>query len=93
MTPLQRRVLDFICAYRSEHGYSPIFAEIARHIGIRSTSGVHRVVSTMIRDGLVVQWPGPRGIEPIQKVAPRMHPGDIGLAEAVELAESGKGGP
>lgn len=44
MTPIQHKTLTFISQFITDKGYSPSYDEIARHLDIKSKSGVHRLV-------------------------------------------------
>jgi len=55
MTPRQREAYDFICSYWEEKGHGPSYAQIMEHMGVKSKSGVHRVVKALVDLGLVVQ--------------------------------------
>ncbi len=49
MTPQQSKVFEFLKTYAVErNGVMPTFDEIAAHIGIRSKSGVSRIVEELI---------------------------------------------
>lgn len=56
LTPLQRKTLDFIKA-GTEHGQSPSFEEIRRHLGLCSKSGVARLVDGLVERGCVDRLP------------------------------------
>jgi repressor LexA len=49
----RRRILDFIGAYTSEHGYSPTVREIGRAVGLSSSSSVHAQLFTLAHQGLI----------------------------------------
>ena len=53
LTQRQRRVLDFIASFVSEHGFPPTYREIAAHLGIRSTNGVNDHLRALERKGYV----------------------------------------
>lgn len=44
VTPRQREALTFISAFIAQHGYSPSTEEIRAALGLKSKSGVHRLV-------------------------------------------------
>jgi repressor LexA len=52
-TVKQHETLAFIRDYIAEHCYSPTFQEIADGIGVRSKSGVHRLISGLEERGLI----------------------------------------
>ncbi|HEY8476324.1 MAG TPA: transcriptional repressor LexA [Chloroflexota bacterium] len=47
----QRRILDFIAAYTSEHGFPPSIREIGQAVGISSTSVVDYNLRVLEREG------------------------------------------
>lgn len=54
VTPRQKEVLDFIAMYCDEQGgISPSFDEIKDYVGLRSKSGVHRIVMALEERGLI----------------------------------------
>lgn len=57
MTALAERTIEFIDAFVRENGYSPSYAEIGAAIGLRSKSGIHRVITELERDGRIRRLP------------------------------------
>jgi repressor LexA len=56
MTKRQAQLLAFIRAYAVEHqNASPSYQEIAVALGLRSKSGVHRIVHGLENQGLIVR--------------------------------------
>ena len=55
MTPRQAETLDFIKGYIAERGYSPSYSEIQKHLGLRSTSGVARIVASLEARGHITR--------------------------------------
>lgn len=53
LTQRQQMVLDFIIAFRAEHGYPPTLREIGAHMGIRSTNGVNDHLNALERKGRI----------------------------------------
>lgn len=51
MTPRQKDVLNFVGEYVDSHGYSPSYREIADAIGLRSITGVSRIVAALLQQG------------------------------------------
>jgi SOS-response transcriptional repressor LexA len=51
MTPLQRRVYDFVETYWSQNGFGPTYEAIALGVGLSGKSSVHRVVHQMATEG------------------------------------------
>lgn len=45
LTPRQAELLAFIKSFIAERGYGPSYDEMMKHLGIKSKSGVHRLVS------------------------------------------------
>jgi SOS-response transcriptional repressor LexA len=50
-------VLDFIRAYVRLHGVPPSYSVIARGLGLKSKSNIHRVVHILQDEGLLVVKP------------------------------------
>jgi len=57
LTQKQKDALDFITGYIGEFGKGPSFDEIKDGLGIRSKSGVHRLVSALVERGYLVRIP------------------------------------
>jgi SOS-response transcriptional repressor LexA len=53
MTKKRMLVLDFIKAYTRLHGVSPSYEVIARSLGLRSKSNIHRIVHRLKDDGFL----------------------------------------
>ena len=51
MTPQQRKCYDFLWSRRG--GATPTYVEIAEHLGIKSKSGVVRIVDALEQQGVV----------------------------------------
>lgn len=51
MTKRQHETLAYIEAYQTEYGYSPSFDEMRQHLGLRSKSGVHKLVHSLVERG------------------------------------------
>jgi repressor LexA len=49
----QRRILDFVARYTSDHGYPPSIREIGQAVGITSTSVVDYNLKALERSGLI----------------------------------------
>jgi repressor LexA len=56
-TDRSREVYDFLDAYIARHGRAPKLREIADHLGIRSRGVVHRYLSALRDEGLIVIEP------------------------------------
>ena len=52
LTKVQRKALDFLTA-RERTGVGPSYEEIAEHIGVRSKSGVHRIMRALEERGFI----------------------------------------
>lgn len=53
MTPLQRQLYDFIRGYWAEHGFAPSYEIMAVGIGLKSKSGIHRMIHSMAQGGFI----------------------------------------
>jgi repressor LexA len=53
MTPRQREVYDYLIRYRSIHGYSPTYIEIAQALGFASPGNAREVMLRLIKQGRV----------------------------------------
>lgn len=53
ITPLQSKVMTFIDAYQAKHRYSPTYDEIKDAFGLRSKSGVHRIIHALVERGAI----------------------------------------
>jgi SOS-response transcriptional repressor LexA len=51
VTELQRQVYDFVDAYWRQNGFGPTYEAIGLGTGIRSRSGVHRIIHQMVAEG------------------------------------------
>jgi repressor LexA len=51
LTHKQRDCLSFIQSYTDEHGASPSFEEMKAGLGLKSKSGVHRLLTALIERG------------------------------------------
>ena len=57
MTDRRKLVLEFIRAYVKLHGVSPSYEVIAKGIGLKSKSNIHRIVHRLKTDGHIVTKP------------------------------------
>lgn len=63
-TPMQKRLLDHLVSYHSEHGVYPSTREICKALGYTSPSTVHAMMHRLERRGLIRIKPYlTRGIE------------------------------
>lgn len=57
-TRQQKHLYDFIVSYTREKGYSPSFDEMNDAMGLRSKSGVHRMVVALEERGKIARLRG-----------------------------------
>ena len=57
MTKRRQLVLDFIRAYIRLHGVPPSYEVIAKGIGLKSKSNIHRIIHRLKADGHLVTKP------------------------------------
>jgi repressor LexA len=57
MTERRKLVLEFIRAYVRLHGVPPSYEVIARGIGLKSKSNIHRIVHRLKQDGHLTTRP------------------------------------
>lgn len=60
LTEKQRELLDYINSYSQDRGYAPTYQEMADHLGLRSKSGVHRLVHGLRERGHIRMPPARR---------------------------------
>ena len=60
LTRRQSQVVEFVREFVTEKGHSPTLTEIAHHLGLRSVSGIHRVVSELVDRGVLERAAGAR---------------------------------
>jgi repressor LexA len=53
LTKVQRKILDYLQSYSSEHGYAPSFEEIAEAFNYNSLATVHEHLSNLDRKGYI----------------------------------------
>lgn len=58
MTPLHHRALEFIRSYIETNGFSPSYVEIGASVGLKSKSGIHRVIICLVDRGYLKREPG-----------------------------------
>ena len=54
MTRRQKQLIEFIGIYQDKHGISPSYDEMAEGLGLKSKSGVHRLVRALEEMGHIV---------------------------------------
>lgn len=66
-TARQHELLTFIDGYLREHGFSPAFDEMKDSLGLKSKSGVDRLLTGLAKGGFITRRPGrARAIEVIR---------------------------
>lgn len=61
ITRKQRQLLGFIAAHIAEFGSSPTFEEMAREMGVKSRSGVAKIVDALELRGHITRLPHKAG--------------------------------
>lgn len=70
LTPRQRDALAFVTSYIARRGYSPTYREIMAGLGLKSTSGVHRLLHGLkLRGHLLMLEREHRAIFPLSEAA------------------------
>ena len=54
-TQRQKEILDYIIRFLERHGHEPSYAQIARHLGVKSRATVAKHVAALERRGLLVR--------------------------------------
>ena len=92
MTPKQKKVLDFITAYRDRHGFAPSQQEIARGCGFNSLGTVQHYLKLLEREGtLSRRWNGRRSInlnQPAEAFASGLEIPFVGIVSAGQPVEA-----
>ena len=57
LTRKQHELLSYINGYLSEHGVSPSFDEMKDALGLRSKSGIHRLITALEERGFIARLP------------------------------------
>ncbi len=57
LTRKQHELLSYINEYLSEHGVSPSFDEMKDALGLRSKSGIHRLITALEERGFIARLP------------------------------------
>lgn len=66
MTYRQKEALDFIKGFWGQNGFAPSYDQIAEAMGIKSKSGVHRVITCLVQRGWVIREPHKaRSVRPV----------------------------
>lgn len=63
ISPRQHRVFNFIKGYIASNGAPPKFSQIGKEFGYSSPATVHRIVSILVHEGLLVRHPRTRKIQ------------------------------
>lgn len=78
LTRRQRDLLDFIGAYMATENVAPSFEEMKNGIGLKSKSGIHRLIHSLEERGFINRLPyRNRAIEILETPRPRLRPRDI----------------
>ncbi len=48
-TQRQKQVLDYIIRFLERRGYTPSYAQIANHLGVKSRATVHKHIKALVR--------------------------------------------
>lgn len=71
LTRRQRDLLDFIGAYMATENIAPSFEEMKDGIGLKSKSGVHRLIDSLVERGFINRIPDrARAIELLETPRP-----------------------
>jgi repressor LexA len=54
-TQRQKEILDYITRFAERHGHEPSYAQIARHIGVRSRATIAKHIGALERRGLLTR--------------------------------------
>ena len=57
MSDKHKLVFDFIKAYIKIHGVAPSYSVIARGLGLKSKSNIHRIIHKLVDQGLLTVKP------------------------------------
>ena len=58
LTPRQKKLFDFIKSYMKKEPVAPSYEEMMRAAGLRSKSGVHKIVLNLEARGWIKRLPG-----------------------------------
>jgi len=73
MTPKQKLVLDFINTYVKIKGFPPSYQDVAKGLGLRSKSNIHRIIHQLRREGFIKVKPHmTRSLETIDRTYKEM---------------------
>lgn len=87
MTPVHRRLLDFISTFTAEHGFAPSYEEMGVAMGWKSKSNANRALCEMKRRGLVDF--DPNHARTVRVIPQKEASGRVqGLVEAAQLVET-----
>lgn len=83
MTPQQARALAYLRDFTAMNGYCPSYDEIARHIGMKSKTGIYRVVHALEERGHIRRIPNrARAIEVVMPRTVTLNHEICGLVDA-----------
>lgn len=90
LTEKQRKLLDFIQNFEASYGYCPSFGEMLDALGIKSKSGIYRLLAGLEERGCIIRL---RGKERAIKIIYYPDQYNIGLiSDAALLEECSKRG-
>ena len=92
LTPRMRQLLEFIDEYSNRHGYSPCFDEMKEAMGLKSKSGIHRILGSLEERGCIRRRKDhPRAIEILDDRNPALVPISADLMALIKRASSSLG--
>ncbi len=68
LTPKQKRVLEWIESYLSQHGILPSRREIAEGLGLRSPATIQQHIEVLEAKGFIQRQDEPRGLRPLSLI-------------------------
>lgn len=84
ITKRQKDLLDYIRHYMNKNEYAPSFQEMMEYLGLKSKSGVHRLVNGLTERGFIRRIPNrARAIEVINLPTMGTHHQQIPVEEGV----------
>lgn len=57
LTPRMAQLADFIAVYQAKNGYAPTYDEMMTGLGLKSKSGISRLVASLEKRGAVTRAP------------------------------------
>lgn len=88
LTARQSEVLNYIALFDRVHGFCPSVAEIAKHIGVASKSGVVRITDDLVKRGHLAKQPYKvRALSVIHRIPTLQEIARLGDGELAMLAQ------